>query len=169
MTKRHSKAALSALAFLTSASIMTSAYPFSLPALSAHAEPVLTIASEEEECEAINMMDLGTISMSDPSAGEFTGTLYYNQLDSESANIYQQIYEAYKAGPSQSTFPMDGFSFTLTDMSISLSNNTISMTDTTKTQVKAKIKDIVKPAFLALVYDHPELCWLINAILLIYR
>lgn len=94
-------------------------------------------------------------------------TNYRNQLDSESQKIYDAILSAYSNGANSNTVTID-----ITDETF----NNVSVTSTLETDAQGEqyyqlsfdnsvfgwVDEQLTPAFLALVYDHPELPWLVN-------
>lgn len=85
---------------------------------------------------------------------------YYDQLDDVSKEIYKSLYDAYKDGSTTSTITLN-YSSVWKDQKIMItSDNKMVMPDTFHPQVLSWERDMLTPAFLALIYDHPELSWL---------
>ncbi len=88
---------------------------------------------------------------------------YYDQLDDVSKEIYKTLYDAYKDGSTTSTITLN-YSSVWKDQKITItSDNKMVMPDTFHPQVLSWERDMLTPAFLALIYDHPELSWLSGA------
>ena len=88
---------------------------------------------------------------------------YYDQLDDVSKEIYNILYDAYKDGSTTSTITLN-YSSVWKDQKITItSDNKMVMPDTFHPQVLSWERDMLTPAFLALIYDHPELSWLSGA------
>jgi hypothetical protein len=77
------------------------------------------------------------------TTGEFKES-YFDQLDSNSQYVYNEILN----GPLGNERPNEA-----TTVQLDVSNKSISKDD---------LNDVVSPALLALIYDHPELSWLIS-------
>ena len=77
--------------------------------------------------------------------------------------IYNILYDAYKDGSTTSTITLN-YSSVWKDQKITItSDNKMVMPDTFHPQVLSWERDMLTPAFLALIYDHPELSWLSGA------
>ena len=88
---------------------------------------------------------------------------YYDQLDDVSKEIYNTLYDAYKDGSTTNTITLD-YSSVWKDQKITItSDNKMVMPDTFHPQVLSWERDMLTPAFLAMIYDHPELSWLSGA------
>lgn len=88
---------------------------------------------------------------------------YYDQLDDVSKEIYNTLYDAYKDGSTTNTITLD-YSSVWKDQKITItSDNKMVMPDTFHPQVMSWERDMLTPAFLAMIYDHPELSWLSGA------
>jgi hypothetical protein len=89
---------------------------------------------------------------------------YYDQLDEESQAVYEQMYEAYKDGPCYERVSFEVLSTweesTWEDEAVSISNKTLSLTDDSKNEIFQWVRDVICPAYLALLYDCPECGWL---------
>ena len=82
---------------------------------------------------------------------------YRNQLDTQSQAVYDKLYEFYGSGTSAESVSL-GISGTFED--IYVSNG--SLTAESEAKIDEWAGNIITPAFLALIYDHPELSWLCN-------
>ncbi len=85
--------------------------------------------------------------------------LYYDQLDATSKEVYAALYQAYQAGPDTSKIVLQQTNI-WKNQSITITDNSIKLPDSLKQEIINWESDIVVPAFLALIYDHPELNWL---------
>lgn len=94
-------------------------------------------------------------SLRDNNAWDATTNTYYGQLDEDSKAVYDTLKAAYKDGANSSA------------VAITLENTisvqgTNSITDEVQVEAKALFGDVVRYAFLALLYDEPEMSWLVN-------
>lgn len=85
--------------------------------------------------------------------------LYYDQLDEASKEVYAALYQAYQAGPDTSKIVLQQTNI-WENQSVTITDNSMKLSDSLKQEIINWESDIVVPAFLALIYDHPELNWL---------
>ena len=85
---------------------------------------------------------------------------YYDQLDSVSKKIYDQIYQANKSKASTTRLNLNLTKIFENLTVIKNSNGGASLSDQASKTVLAWLTSYVTPAYLALLYDHPEMVWL---------
>lgn len=95
----------------------------------------------------------------------FSGGSYYNQLDSTSQTVYNNIYNAYASGPSDKEIKLT-ISYKMT-VNLMQTSEGLTLSDDAKVSIDDTLlrfmNDAVAPAYLALTYDHPEMSWISNA------
>ncbi len=85
---------------------------------------------------------------------------YYDQLDSVSKKIYDQIYQANKSKASTTRLNLNLTKIFENLTVIKNSKGGASLSDQSSKTVLAWLTSYVTPAYLALLYDHPEMVWL---------
>lgn len=93
-------------------------------------------------------------SLRDNNAWDATTNTYYGQLDEDSKAVYDELKAAYA-----SEAKTDAVSLTLPEISI---EGGASLTSEQESELKNIVGNIVNYAFLALIYDEPEMSWLVN-------
>ena len=85
---------------------------------------------------------------------------YYNQLEPDSKLVYDTIMNSSLGTTGAS---LDKISIPYEKIwekqTVAIQNNNLILQDTTKAEIKEWIDDIVLPAWLAVIYEHPELSW----------
>ena len=93
----------------------------------------------------------------------FSGS-YREQLDDLSKQVYDSLYQSYLEKPHSNRVDLGLPEFVYKDQEITVdSTNSFSISSGLRDEISAQINNSVTPAFYALLYDHPELNWLINA------
>lgn len=87
---------------------------------------------------------------------------YRNQLDSDSKLIYDALYSEYLEAP-KSEFIIIPLTKTFADREITRTGNQLSFSEQDSEEIYSWVQKAVQPAHMALLYDHPELCWLYGA------
>lgn len=85
---------------------------------------------------------------------------YYDQLDSVSKRIYDQLYEANKSGASTAKMSLNLTKIFENQTMTKGENGKTVYSEETKKAIFAWLGSYVTPAYLALMYDHPELVWI---------
>ena len=97
-------------------------------------------------------------------AGISTATAkYYDQLDTVSKRIYDQIYEANKSGANTTKLKLNLTKIFENQTVTKGANGKTVYSEETKKAIFSWLGSYVTPAYLALTYDHPELVWLPGA------
>ena len=97
-------------------------------------------------------------------AGISTATAkYYDQLDTVSKRIYDQIYEANKSGANTTKLKLNLTKIFENQTVTKGANEKTVYSEETKKAIFSWLGSYVTPAYLALTYDHPELVWLPGA------
>ncbi len=97
-------------------------------------------------------------------AGVSTATAkYYDQLDTVSKRIYDQIYEANKSGANTTKLKLNLTKIFENQTVTKGANGKTVYSEETKKAIFSWLGSYVTPAYLALTYDHPELVWLPGA------
>ena len=97
-------------------------------------------------------------------AGISTATAkYYDQLDTVSKRIYDQIYEANKSGANTTKLKLNLTKIFENQTVTKGANGKTVYSEETKKAIFSWLSSYVTPAYLALTYDHPELVWLPGA------
>ncbi len=97
-------------------------------------------------------------------AGVSTATAkYYDQLDTVSKRIYDQIYEANKSGANTTKLKLNLTKIFENQTVTKGENGKTVYSEETKKAIFSWLSSYVTPAYLALTYDHPELVWLPGA------
>ena len=97
-------------------------------------------------------------------AGVSTATSkYYDQLDTVSKRIYDQIYEANKSGANTTKLKLNLTKIFENQTVTKGANGKTVYSEETKKAIFSWLGSYVTPAYLALTYDHPELVWLPGA------
>ena len=97
-------------------------------------------------------------------AGISTATAkYYDQLDTVSKRIYDQIYEANKSGANTTKMKLNLTKIFENQTVTKGANGKTVYSEETKKAIFSWLGSYVTPAYLALTYDHPELVWLPGA------
>ena len=96
----------------------------------------------------------------------FSGSSYSTQLDDASLEFYEMILDVYSDGTDLEVHKLDE-EHTIENVTITISNNTINIPQTADDQFFAWYKTVYSPALGAVIYDHPELSWLVNSDLLL--
>ena len=97
-------------------------------------------------------------------AGISTATAkYYDQLDTVSKRIYDQIYEANKSGANTTKLKLNLTKIFENQTVTKGANGKTVYSEETKKAIFSWLGSYVTPAYLALTYDHPELAWLPGA------
>ena len=85
---------------------------------------------------------------------------YYDQLDSVSKKIYDQIYQANKSNASTARLNLNLTKIFENMTVVKNSKGGTSLSDQASKVVLEWLTSYVTPAYLALLYDHPEMVWL---------
>ena len=88
---------------------------------------------------------------------------YYDQLDTVSKRIYDQIYEANKSGANTTKLKLNLTKIFENQTVTKGANGKTVYSEETKKAIFSWLGSYVTPAYLALTYDHPELVWLPGA------
>ena len=88
---------------------------------------------------------------------------YYDQLDTVSKRIYDQIYEANKSGANTTKMKLNLTRIFENQTVTKGANGKTVYSEETKNAIFSWLGSYVIPAYLALTYDHPELVWLPGA------
>ena len=88
---------------------------------------------------------------------------YYDQLDTVSKRIYDQIYEANKSGANTTKMKLNLTKIFENQTVTKGANGKTVYSEETKNAIFSWLGSYVIPAYLALTYDHPELVWLPGA------
>ena len=88
---------------------------------------------------------------------------YYDQLDTVSKRIYDQLYTANKSGASTTKMSLNLTKIFENQTVTKGTNGKTVYSEETKKAIFAWLGSYVTPAYLALTYDHPELVWLSGA------
>lgn len=84
-----------------------------------------------------------------PDVKEFDES-YYNQLDDDSRSVYDELYGIYKDRADSEQY------------SLTCINNRTFMNTNADDKARSELRNIITPAMIALVYDHPEISWITN-------
>lgn len=84
-----------------------------------------------------------------PDVKEFDES-YYNQLDDDSRSVYDELYGIYNDRADSEKY------------SLTCINNRTFMNTNVDDKAQSEMRDIITPAMIALVYDHPEISWITN-------
>jgi|GEM_PF-2415374 hypothetical protein len=96
------------------------------------------------------------------NGSSFAGA-YREQLDDLSKQVYDSLYQSYLEGPHSDKVDLGLPELVFKDQQITVdATNSFSISSDLRDQISTQIDNSVKPAFYALLYDHPELNWLIN-------
>ncbi len=102
--------------------------------------------------------------------GAAFGTSYYEQLDDDSKAIYDALKTFYADGSrtDHMTVNVTAEEFTVvmiasTTLEDDVNKTTLSLKEASTNDIYAWVESEVIPARLALLYDHPEMSWLVNA------
>ena len=126
------------------------------------------VYQEGEECVKTFSIDEYRNVDSNPvylgMAGISTATAkYYDQLDTVSKRIYDQIYEANKSGANTTKLKLNLTKIFENQTVTKGANGKTVYSEETKKAIFSWLGSYVTPAYLALTYDHPELVWLPGA------
>ncbi len=97
-------------------------------------------------------------------------TSYYNQLDADSQAVYDALLSSYSAGAHDNTVSVsvttetfEGIIMNATTTNTETGTNTNLSLEPSSTEIIYDWAETeIVPALLALLYDHPELSWLVN-------
>ncbi len=120
-------------------------------------EFVKTFSIEEYRNVDSNPVYLGMAGISTATAK------YYDQLDTVSKRIYDQIYEANKSGANTTKLKLNLTKIFENQTVTKGANGKTVYSEETKKAIFSWLGSYVTPAYLALTYDHPELVWLPGA------
>ena len=120
-------------------------------------EFVKTFSIEEYRNVDSNPVYLGMAGVSTATAK------YYDQLDTVSKRIYDQIYEANKSGANTTKLKLNLTKIFENQTVTKGANGKTVYSEETKKAIFSWLGSYVTPAYLALTYDHPELVWLPGA------
>ena len=120
-------------------------------------EFVKTFSIEEYRNVDSNPVYLGMAGISTATAK------YYDQLDTVSKRIYDQIYEANKSGANTTKLKLNLTKIFENQIVTKGANGKTVYSEETKKAIFSWLGSYVTPAYLALTYDHPELVWLPGA------
>ena len=120
-------------------------------------EFVKTFSIEEYRNVDSNPVYLGMAGVSTATAK------YYDQLDTVSKRIYDQIYEANKSGANTTKLKLNLTKIFENQTVTKGANGKTVYSEETKNAIFSWLGSYVIPAYLALTYDHPELVWLPGA------
>ena len=120
-------------------------------------EFVKTFSIEEYRNVDSNPVYLGMAGVSMATAK------YYDQLDTVSKRIYDQIYEANKSGANTTKLKLNLTKIFENQTVTKGANGKTVYSEETKKAIFSWLGSYVTPAYLALTYDHPELVWLPGA------
>ena len=99
------------------------------------------------------------------TGASFSGSSYYNQLDATSQTVYNNIYAAFSGGPANKEIKLD-ISYRKT-VTLVRTKQGLTLSEASGNELEAELtsflKNAVTPAYLALLYDHPEMSWITNA------
>lgn len=88
---------------------------------------------------------------------------YFDQLDADSQTVYTTILNSYLGKTGATTAVVEiPLSKSWENQTVNIINNQPSLSTETSDAIKSWISEAVNPAYLALLYDHPELSWLVN-------
>lgn len=136
-------------------------------------EWVMVAPIEPEIMEGLGSLE--DINLDLQIAGNWFGALlgdstpsasYRDQLDGVSQTVYDTLLAAYSDGPVSTTteIPLsEEEMLSFIDQEIAIVDGYARFPDEVLTAISAYVSDSIAPAMLALIYDHPELCWMINA------
>lgn len=95
------------------------------------------------------------------NGAQFTGS-YFDQLDADSQTVYTTIFESGLGEKATTEVVEIPLSKSWENQTVNIINNQPSLSTETSDAIKSWISEAVNPAYLALLYDHPELSWLVN-------
>lgn len=98
---------------------------------------------------------MGFFSLRRGNSWDSTSNTYYGQLDDESKAVYDILKAAYQNGGKAEAVSLN-LDQELTDVPEG------GMTQAYQDQKMSEVANIVNYALLALIYDHPEISWLVN-------
>lgn len=134
------------------------------------ADEVVYTAEYKQECPGIDGFEnaVKTTYNSRLSAetllnGTSATDKYRDQLDSDSQRVYDILYEAYCNGPSSAEVDLQFAVEAYPGQIITVQGNTATVSDDLQATVKEKITNALTPAMYAILYDHPEMGWVVNA------
>ena len=92
----------------------------------------------------------------------FSGDSYSTQLDDESLKVYDMLLEAYSEGTNLNTYVFAD-DYIAEDVTLQKIDGDVYIDSSASQKFFAWAEDIYTPALTAVLFDHPELSWLVNS------